>query len=190
MIKTSVTYKNYNDQSVTRQLVFHFKVSEMMSRLDLADKYEDLQAVVDEEKRELTTPEKQRILDHVKELIDLSYGELDEDGERFRQTPELLEAFKDSAAYDTFLVELFTDTTRAAAFMGAVMPSDLIEKARVAHEAQLAQDAARKAPQDRLPKQVEASTRPFEQVAEVDTEEETVESLRAKLAAAEANHQG
>lgn len=153
MIKKSISYTDYNSKSVAEDVYFHLSIDTITNNLGLADDLQSLQEMIigDGNERELTTPEKQQVLDMVKRFIELSYGVRSEDGSRFRpgtRYPELWDDFRDSAGYDAFLWALFQDPKSAMVFMNDVMPKEAIEQARAMQETE-----ERKAPQDRLPKQ-------------------------------------
>lgn len=193
MIKKTVSYKDYNNKPVTEDLWFHLKVDTLTDNLALSDRLEALQELFEGEKRELTTAEKQEILDVVKVFINLSYGVRVENGAKFRQRPELVDDFRDSAAYDAFLWALFQDPKGAMSFLTDVMPADLVEQAKKAEEAQggvkRPQDFQRKQPANSQPTVSGSTIEKFDD-SQVDDGEETPEQkkerLRAELAALDA----
>jgi hypothetical protein len=62
------------------------------------------------------------------DIICKSYGVRSEDGKRFVKTPEALEAFKSSKAYETLFMELATNAEAAAEFVNGIFPSDLLQE--------------------------------------------------------------
>lgn len=193
MIKKTVSYQDYNNKPVSEDLWFHLKMDTITDNLHLGDRLEALQELFEGEQRELTTAEKQEILDVVKLFINLSYGVRVENGAKFRQRPELVDDFRDSAAYDAFLWALFQDPKGAMSFLTDVMPQDLVEKARQAEEAN-----GPKRPQDRQQKQAAGSNVPTVSASKTvlfddsqvddgaETAEEKRQRLQAELAALEA----
>jgi len=180
MIKKTVNYKDFDSKPHSQDLYFHLKVDTITDNLHLGDRLEALQDMVSGAERELLTSEKQEILDVVKMFINLSYGKrVTVDGEaKFRQRPEILEDFRDSAAYDAFLWALFQDPEGAMSFLNDVMPPNLIEEARKAEAAN-----GPKQPQDFQSKQVSAPTvSESKSVVDVTPEdEETPEQKRERL---------
>lgn len=150
MIKKTITYTDYNDDSVTETFHFHLSKDKLLDNLDLQDEFDALEEMLAGEKRELKREETKRILALVKELIKLSYGVRSEDGKKFRQGDDLYRDFADSAAYDAILFSLFENPEKALEFMAGIMPKDLMEKAR---EQALA-EGRRVTPQDHKQKQV------------------------------------
>ena len=53
-----------------------------------------------------------------------AYGAKSEDGRHFKKSPELIEEFTQSAAYDALFMKMATDSSKAAAFVNAILPSD------------------------------------------------------------------
>jgi hypothetical protein len=151
MISKTVVFKNYNDEERTKTLYFHISKVQLADNLDLEDEFGRAALMISGEKRELTKEEVQEILTLIKRLIKLGYGERSEDGEHFRKSEQIYADFHDSAAYDALLWEMFTHPEDAVAFMTAILPSDLVEKAKKELDAQ-----GRPIPQDRLPKHVAA----------------------------------
>jgi hypothetical protein len=168
MIKKTITYTDFNDQERTEDLYFHIKKSDLLDNLDLKTSLQELQDRMTAEGRteeNLTEEEIYMMLRLVKRLLCLSYGIRSEDGLKHRQSPTIWDDFKDSAAYDAVLFQLFQEKGEAMDFLTGVMPKELLAQA----EAELAE---RKAPQDFLPKHV----------ADKPANVETVEAPEEELA--------
>jgi len=181
MIKKTITYTDFNDDAVTEDFYFHIKKSTLVENLDLKDTLQKLQDQLTAEDRtveNLTEEEVMQLLGLVKRLMQLAYGIRSEDGKQHRQSEEIWNDFKDSAAYDAILFQMFQEKGQALAFLSGIMPKDLMEEA----EAEM-----RKQPQDRLPKHASAETTVTTEVVENPEESddprenETVEDLRARL---------
>src|SRR5687768_2000021 len=129
MLKKTVTYIDFNDVKQEETLYFNISKSTLLENLDIQDQITEIQKSFEGPERELTTAEKRAILELVKRVIRISYGERSADGKRFNQKPEVWEAFVESAAYDEFLISLFTNVDEAYAFILGVMPADLREQA-------------------------------------------------------------
>ena len=65
-----------------------------------------------------------------KDLVLKAYGEKSADGKRFIKSPELSEAFSQTEAYSSLMMELLTDAEAAAQFVIGIMPADLAAKAK------------------------------------------------------------
>ena len=193
MIKKTITYTDFNDDAVTEDFYFHIKKSTLVENLDLKDTLQKLQDQLTAEDRtveNLTDEEVMQLLGLVKRLMQLSYGIRSEDGKQHRQSEEIWNDFKDSAAYDAILFQMFQEKGQALAFLSGIMPKDLMEEA----EAEM-----RKQPQDRLPKAKSAETQtveavespeetPVTEVTEEDREER-IARLKAELAGLDVSDQ-
>lgn len=151
MIKKTVTYKDLTGMMRTEEFWFHVKKSELIDNQDLAQEFESMGHMLqgDGSKRELNQYEVKQILELVKRMVRLSYGERSEDGLRHRKSPEIWENFYSSEAYDAVLFSLFENPEEGMQFLTAVIPKDLLEQA----EKEIA-ERGRKVPQDHQQKQV------------------------------------
>jgi hypothetical protein len=182
MIKKTITYTAFDDEIVTEDFYFHIKKSVLLENMDLKETLQDLQDSLTAEGRteeNLTEDEVKTLLELVKRLMKLSYGIRSEDGKKHRQTPEIWDDFYDSAAYDAILFQMFQEKGVAMAFLGGIMPKELMEEA----EAEM-----RKQPQDRLAKHAPADTTVTTETVsfdegddEVRPQDETTEERRARL---------
>lgn len=163
MIKKTVHYTDFNDMPQTRDLYFHVSKNELIDNLDLQEELESMQQMLSGDERELERHEVQKMIDLIRRLFRISYGERSEDGQNFRKSDAIWEKFASSPAYDECLFEMFQNPEEAFQFMSGIMPKDLAQQAMA--EAEARQDS-RPVPQDRLPKQVsEAKSMPaFEEV--------------------------
>jgi hypothetical protein len=130
MYKQTITYEDFNGNTQTSTLYFNITKTELVDHLHLGEKMQEIQSMLEGDVREVTLPELTKILALVKEIVRLSYGERSADGQRFSKSDDIWMAFKDTAAYDAFLFSLFENPEKAAQFMLAVMPNDLIQQAQ------------------------------------------------------------
>lgn len=130
MIKMPHTYKTFNGNEVTELFAFHINKVELGKNLHLVEEYEKMQKIVDEPRRELKPHEIKTMIVLLEGLLELSYGVLSDDGEKFRKSPEIWADFKDSAGFDSFFYWLFEDPNRANQFSSEIMPEDLREAAK------------------------------------------------------------
>lgn len=118
MLKKTITYVDYNGQTRTEDHYFNMSKGEIIElEASVKGGFTDSlkRAIKDED-----TPELFRIL---KMLIRKAYGEKSYDGKRFeKKNGELAEAFMETEAYSTLLMELFSSETAAADFFNALMP--------------------------------------------------------------------
>lgn len=126
MHKEVFTYKNFDGEEVTETFWFNITKTEIMTNYVLQDKIEQCNKLAQGDMRELTAVEKQFLVDTVKDIMKLAYGE--RKGQRHIKTEEAYENFRYSAAYDEFLFSLFTNDPRATTFISQVLPQDFKEE--------------------------------------------------------------
>lgn len=122
MIKKTITFEDYNGNSVTEDYFFNLSKAELVE-LELSEKG-GLAAFL---KKIVETDDGNMIVEMFKKIILLAYGEKSEDGRRFVKTPELRDSFAQTEAYSELFVELATNADAAAAFINGVVPSGLSE---------------------------------------------------------------
>ena len=120
MLKKSITYKNFDDETVTEDFYFNMTKAELVE-LELSEDgglADTLKAIVD-------AKDGAKIIEYFKKIILMSYGERSEDGRRFIKTKEMADAFSHTEAYSQLFMGLATDADEASAFVNGIMPSDL-----------------------------------------------------------------
>jgi hypothetical protein len=130
MLKETIQYTNFDGQNVTGTLHFNITKSDLLDRLDLMDDVEAVRDAIQGEERELSRAEIKLVLDVVKKIMKLAYGERSEDGKYFRKTEQIWEDFTSTAVYDAFIMSLFEKPEKAADFIVAAMPNDLVAQVR------------------------------------------------------------
>lgn len=122
MIKKTITYTNYNGDTVTEDFWFnlskaeltkmelgvHGGFSEMMNRIIASRDIPSMTEVYDD-------------------FIRKSYGVKSMDGKRFIKSKELTEEFCQTEAYSELFMEFIGDTKKAIEFVNGVIPKDLSE---------------------------------------------------------------
>ncbi len=132
MFKETIQYKDHGDKLQTKDLYFNLTKTDLLSNLALMDRVEEMAGILQGPQRELSTPEKQEMLNLVKEVMRLAYGVQEEvDGETIhKKSPKIWERFEASVAYDTYLMLLFTNKEKGEEFFDKVFPNDLVVQAR------------------------------------------------------------
>lgn len=128
MLKQTITYDDFDDNTQTETLYFNITKTELTKNIDLKDELEVLEQMLAGEERDLKTAEIQQIVNLVERFARLSYGI--RDGKRFVKTPELWEELTQTAAYDAWFMGLFEDTSKALDFLSGVMPKKLMAEAQ------------------------------------------------------------
>ena len=133
VLKQTVHYLDFNDQPQTEDLYFHLTRSDVMENLlPMLPRLEAFQAkAMAAGDRNLTPEEVLEFLQILKVFIGDSYGIRDEDGKHFRKKingVNVYDDFRDSAAYDAFLMSLFEDLEKANKFLTGILPKSLLEQ--------------------------------------------------------------
>lgn len=129
MFTETVKFNDFNGDPCEETLHFNMTYDNLTDNLELVDIYRDLEKRLGGETRELTTSEVKEVLTFVKTFMRISYGVKTEDGKKHRKSEEIWQDFKDSAAFDKFLWEMFQDVKKIDAFMTGILPSDLVARA-------------------------------------------------------------
>lgn len=123
MLKQTITFVDFNGVEKTKDLYFHVSKANVLTAPDdayneilligsnLQEQGKRLEAIESEfdaqdpfnPKTRLVTDSARMIGRLLDRLVDLSYGERSADGSRFIKTQEVLENFKQSAAYEAFI---------------------------------------------------------------------------------------
>jgi hypothetical protein len=121
MLKKSITYKNYNDKTVTEDYYFHLTKAELIE-LEVSEKGGLAEAL----KRIVASNDGAQIIQTFKKIILQAYGVKSEDGRRFIKSQELRDEFEQTEAYSTLFMELATDAGAAAIFVNGIVPEGLV----------------------------------------------------------------
>lgn len=123
MLRKTITYKNFDDETVTEE--FHFNLTKAeLAEMELGHKggmqkyLEDIIASEDGAK----------IIASFKAILTASVGKKSEDGKRFVKNQDIIDEFLESGAYSEFFMELVTNAEAGAKFIKAIVPSDLSTK--------------------------------------------------------------
>lgn len=175
MIKKTVNYRDWDGKPVTEDLYFHLNRNDVLGELSLIDRMEDFRKVIEGPERELSTPEKQEMVDLIRAFMRLSYGER-KDARTFRKSPDIWADFEGSGAFEVYFWNLFNDQNEFKSFMTGILPPDLLQEARSQMTGQellmFDQEVAPTPPP--IPQPEDTPAKP--------TEEMTPEQLRARLA--------
>lgn len=120
MLKKSVTYEDFNGETVTEDFAFHLSKAELVEmeaerRGGLAAY---LQHIVD-------SNDGAAIINAFKDLLTRSIGKVSVDGRRFEKTDAIRNDFMQSPAYSVLFMELATDAESAAEFVNGIIPQGL-----------------------------------------------------------------
>ena len=118
MFKTDLTYKDFLGNDVTETLRFNISEDEMLDLVREDARFDGgyLSMVIEQKNYA-------QMMDIVRKLIVISYGELSSDGRTFRKTDERALDFLQSAAYGAFRDKLLEEDGFFEAFLIGIFPS-------------------------------------------------------------------
>lgn len=117
MFKETIQYTDYNGTTRTEDLYFNINKAEMII-LDnstpggLHNKLETISKTMDNV----------QIMEYFMLLIDKAYGVKSDDGKRFLKSPELVEEFKQTEAFNIFFMKLIEEEGYADKFVAGILP--------------------------------------------------------------------
>jgi len=125
MIKKTVKYTDFNGVERSEDLLFNLTKTELnnLNFKHHGTYSEQLQAIVDSKDIRLIT-------ELFNEIITRGYGIKSEDGRNFRKSPEIIDDFVSSAAYDALMIEILNNEEEAANLFIGMLPSDLQAEVR------------------------------------------------------------
>jgi hypothetical protein len=122
MIKKTVTYEDFDGNTVTEDFYFNMTKAELME-LEVSEKggfAEKMQEIIAAE-------DGKQIISGFKQILLMSIGERTPKG-GFRKSEEYTKDFESSAAFSDIFMELATDAQAGADFVKGIMPRDLAEQ--------------------------------------------------------------
>ena len=120
MLKKTITYTDYNDNTRTEDHYFNLTKAELME-MEMSTSGGMAEMI----QRIVAAQEAPAIIKIFKDLILKAYGVKSPDGKRFIKTQEIIDEFVQSEAYSILFMELATDADAAAAFVNGIMPKDI-----------------------------------------------------------------
>lgn len=131
MLKKTIQYKDFNGDLQHEDLYFHISVDDLFKLIDLEPRINAWRDRVTAASSpdDLGMDDVRELLQLIKALIEVSYGQRSEDGKRFYQEPEFLRDLKASGGYDELLIGMFDNGGEAAVeFLQNILPDELIER--------------------------------------------------------------
>ena len=120
MLKKTITYTDYNGDTVTEDFYFNLSKVELMDmQLSEEGGFDNLiQNIAD-------SKDPAKMIALFKLVLLKSYGKKTEDGKRFVKNDALTEAFMQTEAYSELFMEIATNE-EATNFIKGIMPADLL----------------------------------------------------------------
>lgn len=117
MFKETITYTDYNGTTRSEDLYFNINEAEMilLDNSTPGGLHNKLEAIA-------KTMDNVQIMNYFMLLIDKSYGVKSDDGKRFVKSPELVEEFKQTEAFNIFFMKLIEEEGYADKFVAGILP--------------------------------------------------------------------
>lgn len=120
MLKETVTYEDFNGETVTEDFYFHYSEAEL-AELEFSQKGGMIAAMEELVK----TNDGKKIIETFKSLVLGAYGVKSDDGRRFIKNDRLREEFSQNPAYSEIFIGLATNAEKAAKFVNGIVPSKI-----------------------------------------------------------------
>jgi len=124
MLKRKIKYIDYNDEPQEDIHYFNLTKSELME-LEAGEDGVSFSARL---QRIVEAKDVAVIIDEIKKLILLAYGEKSMDGKTFVKNEELRTAFAQTAAFDALFIELSQDAELTIEFLKGALPKDMSQE--------------------------------------------------------------
>lgn len=120
MLKKTITYEDFDGETVTEEHFFHLSKADLVE-LEMSEPG-GLETKIN---RIIKSEDGAALIAEFKKLLLMSYGQKSEDGKRFIRSAQLQEEFLQSEAYSALFMELVTDADKAAEFVNGIVPNSL-----------------------------------------------------------------
>lgn len=124
MLKKTITYEDFNGDTVSEDFFFHLSKAELVE-LELSHRGGLSEAM----KRIVAAEDGKQIIAEFKNIIRSAYGKRSDDGRRFIKSKEISDEFESTEAYSVLFMEILTDTGAAVEFINNIIPAGLAEEA-------------------------------------------------------------
>lgn len=120
MLKKTIKYTDFNGTEREEDFYFNLTKSEI-ARMQ----FESGGSMSDRIRNIIRAKDTNEIMKIFESIILRAYGKKSEDGRRFMKSEEISREFTESPAFDELYFELISDSDKFAAFVNALIPSDL-----------------------------------------------------------------
>lgn len=122
MYKKTITFKDFNDNTLTEDFYFNLSKSEI-AELEIGEaKYGGLSAVINQI---IAETDGKKILEILNDLIKKAYGVKSPDGRRFIKNDEVWEDFYHTDAHSEMIFEVYTKPDSLIEFFKGAAPDEL-----------------------------------------------------------------
>lgn len=125
MIAKTVKYTDFDGNERTETFLFNLTKTELnnLNFRHHGTYGEQLKAIADSKDVKMIT-------ELFTEIVNRGYGVKSEDGRNFKKSPEILENFTSSAAYDALMMEILQSEEAAANLFIGMLPSDMQDEVK------------------------------------------------------------
>lgn len=120
MIKRAITYRNYDDELVTKEFYFHLNKFEWLE-LETYTKG----GLVENLKNALEVNNTKKVIDILKKIILRAYGEKDPETGTFCKNDDIAVAFSKTDAFSELFYELAYDGDKSKEFFTGLLPPEI-----------------------------------------------------------------
>ncbi len=124
MLKKTITYVDFNEETVSEDFYFHLSQAELV---ELEMSHDG--GLSDSLKKIIEAEDGKAIIAEFKNIILSSYGKKSGDGRRFIKNQILRDEFESSEAYSVLFMELVTETDKAIEFVNGIVPGAILAEA-------------------------------------------------------------
>lgn len=119
MLKKTITYEDYNGDTVTDDFYFNLTKVECM---ELEYSFGENSTLSGTIKTLVDSKDVGALIAAIKKILLMSYGVKTPDGKRFIKNDNVREEFEQSPAFEVIYWQLVTDTDEAANFISGIVP--------------------------------------------------------------------
>lgn len=123
MLKKTMTYEDYNGETVTEDFYFALSKAELIE-LEITSGEGGYSGLL---KKIIESNDNVAMLGTFKDIIAMSVGRRSDDGKRFIKSDEIMRDFQQSPAYDQLLLSFYTNENAAVEFVTGIVPGDMAE---------------------------------------------------------------
>lgn len=124
MLKRKISYVDFDDVAQEDIVYFNLSKTELL-KLEAGAEGVSFSARME---RIVEAKDAATIIEEIKNLILLAYGEKSLDGKRFIKSDDIRAQFEDSAAFDALFMELSDDANATVKFLRGCLPKDFSEE--------------------------------------------------------------
>jgi hypothetical protein len=120
MLKRTITYEDFNGDTVTDIAYFNLSKAELLE-MEVGEGASFAQSL----KNLTMTRKPDDLVREFKKFILISYGIKSEDGKKFTKSNAIREEFEQTAAYQTLFMELASSEDEVVKFIKGILPKDM-----------------------------------------------------------------